>query len=96
MKLNERQLAFLRVLAAHAAENAGEGQSMRSLSPGRIARLAFPDTPYRHRLDAGATRTLDSMERLGLVRGSYRGRHATGRDWQITREGRLALAAVTT
>lgn len=92
--LNERQLAFLRVLGKHYEEQTADaGQTMRSMSPGYITRQAFPDAEYRGRLDAGATRTLDSMEKLGIVSGSYRGSRATGRDWIITEEGRKVLAA---
>lgn len=82
MKLNERQLAFLRALDEH-----GTGYG---IGAGRVFVLAFPDAPYTSRRDAGATRTLDGLLKLGLVRGSYAGR-STGRDWRITDEGRVAV-----
>lgn len=87
MKLNERQLAFLRAL--------DENDTGYGLGAGRVFVLAFPDVPYRGRRDAGATRTLDALLTLGLVRGVYAYSYATGRDWKITDEGRAALRAAS-
>lgn len=84
MKLSERQVAFLAVM-----------QDGREWNPGQIFHTAFPDAPYRGRRDAGATRTLDAMEKLGLV--SYRyphtwdGRLIGGRTWWITTAGKAEL-----
>lgn len=85
MKLNERQVAFLRALA--------ENDTGYGIGAGRVFLLAFPDAPYTHRRDAGATRTLDSLLKLGLVRGTYAA-YAHGRDWKITDAGRAALLEV--
>lgn len=79
-ELNTRQVAFLTVMAGLDAEE----------NPGRIFRLAFPDAPFRGRRDAGATRTLDSLERLGFVRGRYPS-YGDGRRWRITPAGRKEI-----
>jgi repressor of nif and glnA expression len=79
-ELSERERAFLKALA----------ESDRPLHAGRVAHLALPDEPYRARRDAGATRTLDSLQRRGLVRGGYAYTNATSRT--ITENGREVLA----
>lgn len=85
LRLSDRQRAFLRALA---------GENDRGIGAGRVYALAYPDAEYRGRRDAGATRTLDALERVGLVKGHYRGSAASfgGRDWTITHAGRKAIA----
>lgn len=80
MKLSDRQVAFL-----HAMRDG------RERNPGQIFCEACPDEPYKGRRDAGATRTLDGMEKLGLVAGAYR-YYGTGRVWRITKAGKGELA----
>jgi hypothetical protein len=80
-RLRPRDVAVLRVLVAG-----------RELSSGRVWRLAFPDEPYRGRRDAGMTRTLDRLERLGLVAYRYViGGQQPSRNWRITDAGREAV-----
>lgn len=83
MKLNDRQVAFLVAM-----------QDGRPRNPSAIFYEAFPDAEYRGRRDAGATRTLDAMARLGLVKFTYPSSafYASGRTWWITREGKDELA----
>lgn len=86
--MTERQRKFLEVLAADTLRHIG-------LPPGRIFFLAFPDENHGGRRDAGATRTLDGMQKLGWVVGRYPAYEmgfATGRYWKITDDGRKALA----
>lgn len=83
MRLSDREVAILRVLADSSDE------VKRGMYPGRIARLA--GFARAGRMDAGATRTLDSMSNKKLVRWSYEGLRSTGRRWWITDEGRDAL-----
>lgn len=85
LQLSDRQRTFLRALA---------GENDRGIGAGRVYVLAYPDAPYRGRRDAGATRTLDALERVGLVKGRYRSTAASfgGRDWTITAAGRKAIA----
>lgn len=79
MKLNDRQVAFLVVM-----------QDGRERGSGWIFHDAFPDAEHRGRRDAGATRTLDGMDRLGLVAGRYLS-FGGGRNWRITTAGRTEL-----
>lgn len=83
-QLTDRKRRFLEVLA----------EQDQPISPVRVHRLAYPDAPYRGRRDAGATRTLDSLQREHLASGRYPVyAAATGRQWEITDKGREALAA---
>jgi hypothetical protein len=90
-KLTERQIAFLRALQDNPKE------CDRGVYAGRLAHLAGFGGPGR--VDAGATATLDSLERRGLVDGSYPLPvgigdlivRATARRWTITQAGRDAL-----
>lgn len=84
--LTDRQVAFLRVLAAYQRKPGGGG-----MGAGQTFYEAFPDAAYSGRRDAGATRTLDGLQKLGLVSGSYAYLEATGRDWTITSAGQMAL-----
>lgn len=85
MTLSVRQRQTLEVMAA---------EERLALFPGRIAHLYRQrhGGNYRQRADAGMTRTLDSLERLGLVRGSYEW-EATGRSWELTDKGRAEVGA---
>jgi hypothetical protein len=87
--LSERELRFLEALAT----------CDRPVPAGRVFVLAYPERPYLSRRDAGATRTLDALERKGkLVDGTYSyepgyvGRLG-GRVWKITAAGREVLRA---
>lgn len=95
-KLTDREVAILRVFVD------GKEAVGRGLYAGRIGSLA--GFRYSLRIDAGTTRTLDSMERKGFVRGAYDRVvylgdpsdrslmiSPTARRWQITDAGRAAL-----
>jgi hypothetical protein len=86
VKLTARQLAVLEVL------NANTEETQRGLYAGRVAILAGFER--RQRMDAGATRTLDSLRRTGLVKYEYSAARfsSPSRRWWITDEGRKALA----
>lgn len=77
--LRPRDLAILRALA-----------DRDRIAPGNLWHVAFPDEPYRSRRDAGMTRTLDRLQRLGFAIGRYEW-GGTGRYWSITEAGRAAI-----
>lgn len=81
--MSDRQFYFLKALASCSAE----------VSAGRVFTLAYPNAPYRGRRDAGATRTLDAMEKEGWVRGRYGYSGEGGRHWRISTRGREVFAA---
>ncbi len=83
LRLRDRDVAVLRAL-----ENEPE-----PLAAGRVWHLACPDEPYRGRRDAGMTRTLDRLERMGFVRGRYEW-ESTCRYWSITEAGITALIGI--
>lgn len=87
VKLTERQRRFLEALA----------RQEEPISSLRVFAVAFPDAPYRARRDAGATRTLLGLEGRGLVDGryppDYSGAGSPRLAWEITDQGRAALAS---
>lgn len=79
VELNERQIAFLVAM-----------QDGHEYGSGRVFVLAYPDAPHRGRRDAGATRTLDAMEKLGVVTWRYP-QGSDSRMWRITQAGKDLL-----
>jgi hypothetical protein len=75
-EVRARDIAVLRVLKDADAP----------LASGRVWHLACPDEPHRSRRDAGMTRTLERLERMGFVHGRYEW-GSTGRYWSITERG---------
>lgn len=83
--IRPRDIAVLKVLASRRPEL---GQEL-GMHAGYIWRVAFPDEPYRGRRDAGMTRTLDRLNRLGLVKYRYTTSIPSSRLWTITPAGLL-------
>lgn len=81
--LSDRQVAILRVFI----DPANTAEAERGFYAGRIARLAGFERSIR--MDAGATRTLDSLLDRGLVKAEYLPSGA--RKWRVTDAGRDAL-----
>lgn len=76
--LRPRDISVLKVLATQKS----------GIHAGRVWHLAFPDQSYRGRRDAGMTRTLDRLERKGLVKYRYTmGARQSSRTWTITTAG---------
>lgn len=78
--LRPRDIAVLKALAS--------GDQELGMHAGRVWRVVFPNESYRGRRDAGMTRTLDRLERMGLVRYRYTtGARQPSRVWMITSAG---------
>ena len=83
--LTKREVAILRVLSGEGVKS---DEIERGLYAGRVARLA--GFTFSLRMDAGTTRTLDSMLGKGYVHAEY---SHDSRRWWITDQGRAALGA---
>jgi hypothetical protein len=93
--LSGRARDFLVALVEIDSDSRGDVYRQRGVNSGRVARVAYPDAPYSGRIDAGATRTLDALATLNLVRFEYTLGRPSSRVWSASIYGRAYVEALT-